>query len=671
MEVAPEQPRWMAHPAVLNAQHPESHHPGLPHNYMEPAQLLPPDEVDVFFNHLDSQGNPYYANPAHARARVSYSPAHARLTGGQMCRPHLLHSPGLPWLDGGKAALSAAAAHHHNPWTVSPFSKTPLHPSAAGGPGGPLSVYPGAGAGGGGGGGSVASLTPTAAHSGTHLFGFPPTPPKEVSPDPSTTGAASPASSSAGGSAAPRGDDKDGIKYQVPLGESMKMEGGSPLRPSLATMGTQPATHHPIPTYPSYVPAAAHDYSSGLFHPGGFLGGPASSFTPKQRSKARSCSVQGLGGRQGRLGRETEVTEDGGRRAESEGLGQGPRKGRRSWGERTGRREALEAAQPPPGWSWCPEQNPRGPLPSPPRPGVRQLRGHGHPSVAAGRHRALPVQRLRPLPQDERAEPATHQAQAEAVSRQESRHLLCELSDHHHHLMAPERQRGPGVQRLRPLLQAAQCEQAADHEEGRHSDPEPEDVQQVQEEQEGARVLRGAVPVCAGQGLPLQRRRPGGAHGACGPPATLQPLRTHPAHPDAHPPLLQPLLRPPPPIQHGDRHGLGTAPRTDGRTPGTALPGRGGPSAQLAGPPRDRGPCPPSWTRVAPPEGALAATVKQLPGRPGHTQAGFPPRTMSVKDSSEETRAGEGPSGAAEEAGEQAAELIWLRFLTRTGRLGS
>uniref|UniRef100_A0A8C9K857 GATA binding protein 2 n=1 Tax=Panthera tigris altaica TaxID=74533 RepID=A0A8C9K857_PANTA len=217
-------------------------------------------------------------------------PPAARLTGGQMCRPHLLHSPGLPWLDGGKAALSAAAAHHHNPWTVSPFSKTPLHPSAAGGPGGPLSVYPGAGGGSGGGSGSsVASLTPTAAHSGSHLFGFPPTPPKEVSPDPSTTGAASPASSSAGGNAA-RGEDKDGVKYQVSLTDSMKMESGSPLRPGLAAMGTQPATHHPIPTYPSYVPAAAHDYSSGLFHPGGFLGGPASSFTPKQRSKARSCS---------------------------------------------------------------------------------------------------------------------------------------------------------------------------------------------------------------------------------------------------------------------------------------------------------------------------------------------------------------------------------------------
>lgn len=157
----------------------------------------------------------------------------------------------------------------------------------------PLCVYPGAGGGSGGGtGSSVASLPPTAAHSGSHLFGFPPTPPKEVSPDPSTTGAASPASSSAGGAAA-RGEDKDGVKYQVSLTESMKMESGSPLRPGLAAMGTQPATHHPIPTYPSYVPATAHDYSSGLFHPGGFLGGPASSFTPKPRSKARSCSGRG------------------------------------------------------------------------------------------------------------------------------------------------------------------------------------------------------------------------------------------------------------------------------------------------------------------------------------------------------------------------------------------
>lgn len=102
-----------------------------------------------------------------------------------------------------------------------------------------------------------------------------------------------------------------------------------------------------------------------------------------------------------------------------------------------------------------------------------------------------------------------------------------------------------------------------------------------------------------------------------------------------------------------------------------ALPRRGGPSTQLAGPPRDRGPCPPSWTRTASPVGALAATVKPLPGRPGCTQAGFLLRTVSVKDNSEETRAGEGHSGAAEKTGEQAEEFFWLRFLTRMGRLGS
>lgn len=202
-----------------------------------------------------------------------------------MCRPHLLHSPGLPWLDSGKAALSAA--HHHNPWTVNPFTKGPLHPSAAGAPPGALSVYPGGG-GSASSAASASSLTP-ASHSASHLFGFPPTPPKEVSPDPNAgSSAASPASASAGGSS--RQDDKEPLKYQVALADGMKMESASPLRSSLAaSMGAQPSTHHPIPTYPSYVPAA-HDYGGSLFHPGSFLGGPASSFTPKQRSKARSCS---------------------------------------------------------------------------------------------------------------------------------------------------------------------------------------------------------------------------------------------------------------------------------------------------------------------------------------------------------------------------------------------
>lgn len=40
---------------------------------------------------------------------------------------------------------------------------------------------------------------------------------------------------------------------------------------------------------------------------------------------------------------------------------------------------------------------------------MRQLRIHVNATVAQGWNRALPVQRLRPLPQDERHQQATHQ----------------------------------------------------------------------------------------------------------------------------------------------------------------------------------------------------------------------------------------------------------------------
>ncbi|XP_067360019.1 endothelial transcription factor GATA-2a isoform X1 [Channa argus] len=268
MEVAAaDQSRWMAHHhAVLNGQHPDSHHHTLSHNYMEPmAPLLPQDEVDMFLNHLDSQGNPYYTN---SRARVTYSQAHARLTGNQVCRPHLIHSPGIPWLDAGKAALSAA--HHHNAWAVSHFSKPGLHPTGSG-----YSCSSSTGT------APVSSLTP-ASHSSPHLYSFPPTPPKDVSPDPGPT---SPTSTST------RMDEKESIKYQVPLTDSMKMESCSPLRSGLASMNSQAAaTHHPIPTYPAYPLHTAHEYSGSLFHPGSLLGGSSSSFTPKCKNKARSSS---------------------------------------------------------------------------------------------------------------------------------------------------------------------------------------------------------------------------------------------------------------------------------------------------------------------------------------------------------------------------------------------
>ena len=180
-------------------------------------------------------------------------------TGSQVCRPPLLHGS-LPWLDGGKALGSH---HTASPWNLSPFSKTSIHHGSPG----PLSVYPPA---------SSSSLS--AGHSSPHLFTFPPTPPKDVSPDPSLS---TPGSAGSG-----RQDEKECIKYQVPLPDGMKLESAHP-RGSMATLGGAAASaHHPITTYPPYVP----EYSSGLFPPSSLLGGSPTGFGCKSRPKARSST---------------------------------------------------------------------------------------------------------------------------------------------------------------------------------------------------------------------------------------------------------------------------------------------------------------------------------------------------------------------------------------------
>ncbi|KAM9823848.1 transcription factor GATA-3 isoform 3-T3 [Neosynchiropus ocellatus] len=256
MEVSADQPRWMSHhPAVLNEQHTGSHHPGLGHSYMDPSQYQLADDVDVLFN-IDGQGNhvsPYYGNPVRAVQRYP-PPPHS----GQVCRPSLLHGS-LPWLEGSKGI---APHHSTSPWNLSPFPKNPLHHGSPAS----LSVYPPA---------SSSSL-PTG-HSSPHLFTFPPTPPKDVSPDP---GISTPGSSSTG-----RQEDKECIKYQVSLAESMKLE--SAHSRSVASIGAGSSTaHHPIATYPPYVP----EYGPGLFPPSSLIGGSPSSYGSKTRPKTRSCS---------------------------------------------------------------------------------------------------------------------------------------------------------------------------------------------------------------------------------------------------------------------------------------------------------------------------------------------------------------------------------------------
>uniref|UniRef100_A0A1A7YLN1 GATA-binding protein 3 n=1 Tax=Iconisemion striatum TaxID=60296 RepID=A0A1A7YLN1_9TELE len=248
MEVSADQPRWVSHhPAVLNEQHPGSHHPGLGHSYMDPSQYPLPEDVDVMFN-IDGQGN-YYGNSVRAVQRYPPPPP-----GSQVCRPSLLHSS-LPWLEGSKGI---ATHHSSSPWNLSPFPKNPLHHGSPAS----LSVYP-----------PASSTSLSTGHSSPHLFTFPPTPPKDVSPDP---GISTPGSSG-------RQEDKECLKYQVTLAESMKLE--SAHRQSVASIGAGSASaHHPIATYPPY------EYGPGLFPPSSLIGGSPSSYGSKTRPKTRSCS---------------------------------------------------------------------------------------------------------------------------------------------------------------------------------------------------------------------------------------------------------------------------------------------------------------------------------------------------------------------------------------------
>ncbi|XP_068132164.1 trans-acting T-cell-specific transcription factor GATA-3 isoform X2 [Hyperolius riggenbachi] len=245
MEVpATDQNRWVSnhhHTALLNGQHPaESHHHG--HAYLEHPQYSLPEEVDVLFN-IDGQGNhvpSYYSNSVKTMQR--YPAAHH----GQVYRPPLLH----PWLDHGK---TIGGPHTASPWNLPPFSKTHSPP-------GPLTVYPPA---------SSASLV--TGHSSPHLFPFPPTPPKDVSPDPSL--------STGGSTASSRQEDKECIKYNVSP-DSMKLE----VSHHRALGGSASSVHHAVSNYQSYV----QDYGSGLFPP--IIGGSPTSFPCKSRPKTRSST---------------------------------------------------------------------------------------------------------------------------------------------------------------------------------------------------------------------------------------------------------------------------------------------------------------------------------------------------------------------------------------------
>lgn len=185
-----------------------------------------------------------------------------------MCRPSLLHSS-LPWLESSKGIGSH---HGASPWNLGPpFSKAPLHHGSPG----PLSVYPPPPS---SSSSSSSSSSLSAGHASPHLFTFPPTPPKDVSPDPAVS------TQSSGSSLRP--EDKECIKYQLPEGMKLDAAHSRSMAIGAGTVATSSSAHHPIATYPPYV----SDYGPGLFPPSSLLGGSSSSYGSKTRPKTRSCS---------------------------------------------------------------------------------------------------------------------------------------------------------------------------------------------------------------------------------------------------------------------------------------------------------------------------------------------------------------------------------------------
>ncbi|UYV61812.1 GATA3 [Cordylochernes scorpioides] len=171
----------------------------------------------------------------------------ARMGSSQMCRPHF-HTPLHPWLSDTKPVVP-----HASQW-CSPFSSKP-HPSPPAGPHGPP-------------------------HSSPHLFTFPPTPPKDVTPDPGVDYAS--------------GDDKVAVSNMI----SAALSNCSKAPPREGAFVPHPLHH------PSYPPFG---------HPGDGSGGypvfssssapllssksssPSNSVSSKSRTKGRSSAgKQGL-----------------------------------------------------------------------------------------------------------------------------------------------------------------------------------------------------------------------------------------------------------------------------------------------------------------------------------------------------------------------------------------
>uniref|UniRef100_UPI00398EA5AC GATA-binding factor 2-like n=1 Tax=Pristiophorus japonicus TaxID=55135 RepID=UPI00398EA5AC len=238
MEESPDQPRWLAHHALLNSGQESILH------YADDIPLQPtPDDADVFYNPADGESGllqPYYASPMHSRVIGTYR--HGR----QVYSPHLL--TGLQWMESGQAV-----GHPYNgAWsTVGAYGKASL----------PLYQT------------SSASSGLAAPHHSQNLYGF-------------TAGGAAPVKEASPDAGAADREPKGSPKYC----EALKMERTSPLNPGLLTLGGE--VQLAVPGHPYANPPPAYN---GGYYPsaGGYLGEgycPQSKHKlPLSPSEAREC----------------------------------------------------------------------------------------------------------------------------------------------------------------------------------------------------------------------------------------------------------------------------------------------------------------------------------------------------------------------------------------------
>ncbi|XP_043936307.1 GATA-binding factor 1-B-like [Protopterus annectens] len=240
MDESSDQPRWLH--TILTGQEPLSH-------FSEHSLLQPSEESDIYYPSQDGDTSSlasFYTSSMHSRAAGAYRHSPVR-----QVYP-LINN--LQWRENSHSLTHSYATS----WSVGSCNKGPI-PS---GNHGVLPLYPST---------SSAPQLASSSHSTAHLFGLPPTPPKECLTDSPTTGSQT---------------EKDSAKFT----DTLKTERTSPLNQNYLTLGSMTPSSLATALYTG----TAEEYGAAMFQPsGGLLSGRLS---PKFRNslqlspcEAREC----------------------------------------------------------------------------------------------------------------------------------------------------------------------------------------------------------------------------------------------------------------------------------------------------------------------------------------------------------------------------------------------